>query len=69
MDLKYLFAHELFHTWNTGKLGVRQNPEQLIYWFSEGFTGYYARLLLLRAGLITIEEYVSDYNDKLIRYY
>ncbi len=68
-DFKYLFSHELFHTWNTGKLGVRQSPEQLLYWFSEGFTDYYARLLLLRAGLITLEEYVSDYNDKISRYY
>jgi predicted metalloprotease with PDZ domain len=67
-SLKFLFAHELFHAWNTRGLGRRLSPEPLIYWFSEGFTDYYARLLLLRAGLITLEEYVSDYNAKLIRY-
>jgi len=67
--LKFLFAHELFHTWNTGKLGRRSQPEQLLYWFTEGFTDYYARLLLLRADLITLDQYVSDFNDKLKNYY
>ena len=69
LDMKFLFAHELFHTWNSGKLGIRQKPEELIYWFTEGFTDYYARLLLLRAGLISLDEYVSDYNSKLRQYF
>jgi predicted metalloprotease with PDZ domain len=68
-DLKRLFAHELFHSWNTAKLGQLKHPAPLLYWFSEGFTDYYTRLLLLRAELITLEDYVFDYNQKLKRLY
>jgi predicted metalloprotease with PDZ domain len=40
-----------------------------LYWFSEGFTDYYTSLLLLRAGLITSDDYVADYNSVLKNYY
>lgn len=67
-SLKHLLAHELFHTWNGGKIRAQQ-PEELVYWFTEGFTEYYSRLLLLRAGLITFEEYVETYNRVILDYY
>lgn len=67
-SFKHLLAHELFHTWNGGKIRARQ-PEELVYWFTEGFTEYYSRLLLLRAGLITFEEYVETYNRVILDYY
>lgn len=67
-DLTHLLFHELFHTWNGRKIG-RQEPEELVYWFSEGFTDYYARVLSLRAGLITLEEYVDEYNEKIRNYW
>lgn len=67
-SLKHLLAHELFHTWNGAKIPPRQ-PEELLYWFSEGFTDYYTRLLLLRAGLITLKEYFNDYNKAILDYY
>jgi predicted metalloprotease with PDZ domain len=54
-DTKFLLAHEIFHSWNAAKLG--EIREETPYWFTEGFTDYYARALLLRAGLITDEEY------------
>ena len=66
--LKHLLAHELFHAWNGRKVG-RQQPEELVYWFSEGFTEYYTRLLLLRSGLMTLEEYIRDYNRVIFNYY
>ena len=66
--LKHLLAHELFHTWIGGRIGLKK-PEELIYWFTEGFTEYYARLLLLRCGLITLEENVEDYNRVIFDYY
>ncbi len=53
-NTKFLPAHEMFHYWNAGKLG--EIREETPYWFTEGFTDYYARLLLLRAGLISSEE-------------
>jgi len=65
---KRLLAHEAFHTWNGAKIR-RRDPEVLVYWFSEGFSDYYARLLLLRAGLLTLEEYAQEYNKMLKRYF
>lgn len=38
--LVYLFNHELMHNW-TGKVIKNENEEEQ-YWFSEGFTEYYA---------------------------
>lgn len=66
--LTHLLTHELFHTWNGRKI-KRKMPEELVYWFSEGFTDYYTRLLLLRAGLMTIEEYIESYNKVIFDYY
>lgn len=66
--LSWLYAHELFHTWNGQKIG-RAEPEPLVYWFSEGFTNYYARLLSLRAGLMSLNDYVDDYNEAIYNYY
>lgn len=66
--VKYLLSHELLHTWNGHRI-KRQEPEQLVYWFSEGFTDYYSRIFLLRSGDITLKEFVEDYNGVLYRYY
>jgi predicted metalloprotease with PDZ domain len=66
---KDLLAHEYFHNWNSVKLGRLKEPETLLYWFSEGFTDYYAYLLLLRSGLITIDEYLQRYNRLIREYY
>ncbi len=38
-------------------------------WFSEGQAVYYQRLLPLRAGLITAEEFLEDLNSTAARYY
>ncbi|HET6893405.1 MAG TPA: hypothetical protein VFH31_20065, partial [Pyrinomonadaceae bacterium] len=46
-DHLLLIAHELFHAWNPSRLGTYENDR--LYWFGEGFTDYYAPLLLLRA--------------------
>jgi predicted metalloprotease with PDZ domain len=66
--LKRLLAHETFHTWLGEKINLSE-PEALLYWFSEGFSDYYARLLLLRSGLITFEEYVGEYNKVISQYF
>lgn len=66
--LAHNFSHEHFHTWN-GKKIRKQSPEKLMYWFSEGFTDYYAFLLNLRSGLISLEEYIEEYNDRLYYLY
>lgn len=67
-QIKFLLSHELFHTWN-GRRIERQEPEELVYWFSEGFTDYYSRLLLLRSNEISLKEYIDDYNQSLFEYF
>ncbi|MBI3505012.1 MAG: hypothetical protein HY059_09240 [Proteobacteria bacterium] len=64
--LANLLAHELFHTWNGGK--ILREDEELSYWFSEGFTEFYTHRLNLRAGVTTLADYVEAYNEKLREY-
>jgi predicted metalloprotease with PDZ domain len=60
-------AHEYFHAWNGKRLRpVELGPfdyENEVYtrslWFVEGFTDYYADLLLARAGVATRDEYLD----------
>ena len=61
-------AHEFFHSWNMERLrskGIepfdfdRENMSSDL-WFGEGFTNYYAPLMIRRAGLYT--------NDDLVRF-
>lgn len=62
--IPWLLAHELFHEWNGQALTLAQ-PEQLGYWFSEGFTNFYARRLLFRAGLFDEQQYLDSWNQAL----
>ena len=69
-DFKFLLAHEMFHVWNPAQLG-EVSSENPIYWLSEGFTDYYARLLLLRSSIITPitpQEYVNSINQTYSEY-
>ena len=62
-----LVSHEFFHTWNVKRLRpVELGPfdyENEVYtpslWVAEGITSYYDRLLVRRAGLCTVEEYLA----------
>jgi predicted metalloprotease with PDZ domain len=65
-----LVSHEFFHVWNVKRLRPvelgpfdyeTENPTTSL-WFAEGFTEYYAHLLLHRAGLTTREEYLAGSN-------
>lgn len=47
--LEHLLAHEMFHYWN-GRVLDRESPEELVYWFSEGFTDYYSMRILFESG-------------------
>ncbi|MFD0862853.1 M61 family metallopeptidase [Sungkyunkwania multivorans] len=64
-------AHEFFHAWNAERLRPR-SLEPFDYedanlsgelWFAEGFTSYYGHLTLLRAGIISEEEYLDRLTD------
>ena len=62
-----LVSHEFFHTWNVKRLRpVELGPfdyENEVYtpslWVAEGITSYYDRLLVRRAGLCSVEEYLA----------
>jgi predicted metalloprotease with PDZ domain len=44
------------------------DQEPADYWFSEGFTDYYARNLLLRSGEFSPRDFAGDWNDALLAY-
>jgi predicted metalloprotease with PDZ domain len=59
-------AHEFFHSWNVKRIRPR-SLEPFDYervnmsgelWFAEGFTDYYAPLILHRAGLMSRDEFI-----------
>lgn len=62
-----LASHEYFHAWNVKRMKpaafmpydlTRENHTELL-WFFEGFTSYYDDLTLLRAGLISADDWLS----------
>jgi predicted metalloprotease with PDZ domain len=66
IQVKALLAHEYFHTWNGGKI-PSAGEDGTGYWFSEGFTDFYARRLLLDAGMISEAEFLERLNEMLGR--
>lgn len=63
-----LVAHEFFHLWNVKRIRpdalgpfdyTKENYTKLL-WVAEGFTDYYARLTLRRAGLITEQDFLKE---------
>ena len=62
-----LVSHEYFHTWNVKRLrpielGPFDYEDEVIsksLWLAEGVTSYYDRLLVRRAGLCTVDEYLE----------
>ncbi|WP_236634290.1 M61 family peptidase [Caulobacter sp. X] len=69
-DYRIFLTHEYFHTWNSSQVGgLADGPDEPAgYWFSEGFTDYYARRLALRSGLISLEAFAADWNAALEAY-
>jgi predicted metalloprotease with PDZ domain len=68
-SFRYLLAHELFHTWNPAKLSHSPGVPPALYWFSEGFTDYYAYLLLMTEGFESFPDYVERMNGIIARYW
>ena len=67
LDVPHLLAHEMFHHWNGGVARMDES-EQLVYWFSEGFTDFYARRLLHRTGYGGLEATARSLNETLKEY-
>ncbi|MEO6391659.1 MAG: PDZ domain-containing protein [Pyrinomonadaceae bacterium] len=69
-DILDAVSHEFFHTWN----GKRLRPAELGpwdftrpvntrgLWIYEGLTNYYTVMMLMRAGLITKEQFLERYS-------
>lgn len=58
-------SHEAFHAWNTRRLSTSAARDPNIGWFHEGFTTYYADVLVARAGLLSLPTYVKNTNRDL----
>lgn len=67
-EILHVLAHEMFHNW-CGRWTPLAEPEQLCYWFSEGFTEFFTRRMLLRAGLATRAEYAASLERSLHEYH
>lgn len=73
MNWLSLVAHEYFHNWNVKRLRpVELGPfdyetENYVKtrWVAEGFTDYYADVLVRRAGLSGLEEYFNSLSDQI----
>ncbi len=66
-----LVSHEFFHVWNVKRMRPAElgpfDYENENYttglWVAEGFTNYYDRLTLVRAGLTTKEEFLASLSS------
>jgi predicted metalloprotease with PDZ domain len=63
-----LCAHEYFHLWNVkrlrpaplGPFDYSQENFTTLLWQAEGFTSYYEKLILLKAGLLKSKAYIKE---------
>ena len=67
-DYYILFAHEHLHNWIGGRI-QNNKDEELNYWWSEGFTDYYARLIAYRTHAISQDIFIKEINTFLESYY
>ncbi len=73
LDWLSLASHEFFHTWNVRRLRpkalVKYDYEAEVYtpalWIAEGLTSYYEDLLLVRAGIMTQEEFLKSLGRQI----
>lgn len=71
-----LFSHEYFHAWHVKRikpdnfmsLDLNVPVHTTLLWVFEGFTAYYDDLALVRAGVITQEEYFILLLNQIVRY-
>lgn len=66
--LQYLYNHELMHHW-IGNMITNEQPEELMYWFSEGFTDYFTWLNMLESKFITQQQYIHSFDSLLAVHY
>ncbi len=72
----FVISHEFFHVWNVKRLRPRPlgpfdyTREDLTpsLWISEGLTSYYGELALVRAGILTPDNYLLAMGDLLTKF-
>jgi predicted metalloprotease with PDZ domain len=62
--LRYILNHEMMHDWIGGK--IKMKHEELNYWFSEGFTDYYAFKNRLRSGDLDVKGWATTFNKQVL---
>jgi predicted metalloprotease with PDZ domain len=62
--MKWLYNHEFLHKW-IGRTIINENEVEQ-YWFSEGFTDYYAYKLQLKYKTLNVNEYIDILNSEVI---
>jgi predicted metalloprotease with PDZ domain len=62
--MKWLYNHELLHKW-IGRTIINENEVEQ-YWFSEGFTDYYAYKLMLKNKTLNAAEFIDILNKEVI---
>jgi predicted metalloprotease with PDZ domain len=66
--LLLLLSHEMFHNWLPLRIRVEDpgaKDRWMWEWFDEGFAEYFARLVLLDAGLMDRAAFVEHFNEDL----
>ena len=76
VEMSGTFAHEYFHAWNAGAIHAhvwhdasaltRTPVYDDLLWFQEGVTSYYADLVLVRTGIISVEDFYSSWMSNSI---
>lgn len=61
--ITWLYNHELLHRW-IGQ-AIRNQEEEKQYWFSEGFTEYYAYKLMLKSKALDVNAYIDAINTDI----
>lgn len=73
VDFLDLVAHEYFHLWNVkrirpielGPFNYDEENYTTLLWVMEGFTSYYEKMILLRAGYFTKDEFLKQMLSRL----
>lgn len=68
--IAWVFSHEYFHNWipYSATSAFRMHFDELA-WFIEGFTDYYATLLIYKAGLLSFDQCIDETSSHLEAYY
>ena len=62
--LTWLYNHELMHKWIGRTIQIEEDVVQ--YWFSEGFTDYYAYKLMLKNNDLDLQGFINVINNEII---